>query len=164
MAFMLKKGNIPLDLLLVLIVFVSILSMFVIVGYTITDQIQDAMDSSGADLNTSAMNDTKNALGIFNTGLPFIFFSAIIISIMLAWYVKASPAMSIFLIMIIACIGYVAQGMSNAFYDMSRSTVMANASNEMGYMVYVQDNLPIFIIILGVVITIFMFAKPRFEM
>jgi hypothetical protein len=155
-----KHGLLPVDLIFVLIIFITVLSMFVMIGYTLTTTVKDNMDASGG-YNTSSLTDAQNAYKIFNTGIPFIFFSFIIISIILAIALKTSPAVSIFMFIIISIIGYIAQSVSNMMFDFTRNTAMADAANQMGYVVYLQDNLPLFILIGGIAITIFMFAKPK---
>ena len=156
-----KKGSIPLDMILVFIVFISILSMTVIIAYTVNDGIRTGLDSSDAGFNTSALNNTGDALKIFNTGIPFIFFSFFIVAIALAWYLRTTPIISFFMIIIISIIGYIAQGMSNAFYDFSRSSSMTSAANEFDYVIVLLDNFGIYILIVGIIIVLFYFAKPK---
>ena len=163
MAIRCKKGSIPVDIILVMVIFITILSMFVVVGHTITTEIRDAMDDSGADLNTTAMNQTLDAFELFNTGVPFIFISSIIIALLLAWYVRSNPMVSFFMIMVICAVGYVAQGMSNAFYEMASSSALSDSANELDYIVTIENNLGFFILILGLVIVVFMFAKPKVD-
>jgi hypothetical protein len=155
-----KKGLLPIDLIFVLIIFISVLTMFVMIGYTVTSSMKDTMDATG-EYNTTSLQDTMNAYKLFNTGIPFIFFGFVIISIILAISLKTSPAVSIFMFLIISVIGYIAQSMSNMMYEFSRNSSMTDAANQLGYTVYLTDNLPLFILIIGIVITIFMFAKPK---
>ena len=160
MAFNGKRGLLPVDLIFVLIIFITVLSMFVMIGYTLTSTMKDNLDTSG-DYNTSSLDDAMDAYKMFNTGIPFIFFGFVIISIILAISLKTSPAVSIVMFFIIAVIGYIAQSISNMMFDFTRNSAITDAANEMGYVVYLQDNLPLFILIIGLVITIFMFAKPK---
>lgn len=153
------KGSVPLDLILVITIFITVFAMVVIIGLTLVNNIEPSMASAG--LNTTSLNQSSDALEIFNTGIPFIFFSFMIISIFLAWQLRTSPIVSVFMIMIISAVGYVAQGMSNAFYEFSRNSEMTTAANEMGYVVHLLDNYGIYILIIGIVIVIFMFAKPK---
>jgi hypothetical protein len=160
MAFNSKNGLLPVDLIFVMIVFISILMMFVVIGYTLTDSVKTSLDTTG-DFNTSSLTDTLNTFKLFNTGIPFIFFSFIIISIILAISIKTSSAISIFMILIISVIGYIAQGMSNMMFEFTRNSALTNASNQLSFGVTLMDNLPLFILIGGVAIMIFMFAKPK---
>lgn len=159
MALRFKRGNIPIDLILVMVIFITILSMFVIVAWSIVDGIEQPMQDAG--FNTSALDDTKAVYGLLNTGIPFIFFSFVVISILLAWYLRTSPIISIFMVIIISVVGYIAQAMSNTFFEFSRNPAMTDAANELNYIVYIQDNLGLFLFIIGVVVVVFMFAKPK---
>ena len=156
-----KKGLIPVDLIFVLIVFITILGMFVMIGYTLTDSLRVSLDASDADMNTSALNDTLDAYKVFNSGIPFIFFGFVIISIILAVQLKTSPAISFFMFIIISVVGYIAQGMANMFYQFSRNASFTDAANELDLIVTLQDYLPVFILIAGLAIVIFMFSKPK---
>ena len=160
MSFTGKKGLLPIDLIFVLIIFITILSMFVMIGYTLTATVKDNLDATG-DYNTSSLDDSLDAFKLFNTGIPFIFFSFMIISIILAISLKTSPAVSLFMFFIISVIGYIAQSISNAMFTFTRNSAITDAANEMGYVVFLTDNFPLFILIIGLVITIFMFAKPK---
>ena len=148
-----------MDFVLVFIVFITIMSITLLVaGHINTSLIQPFSD---AGLNTSSLNDTTSALNVYNTGIPFIFFGFIIISVLLAWQLKASPIISIFLIMSMAVIGIVGEGMSNAFYAFSRDSALSSTADTFNYVVYLQDNLGYILIIAGIVILIFMFSKPK---
>jgi hypothetical protein len=160
MAIIGKHGLLPVDLIFVLIIFISVLSMFVMIGYTLTTTVKDSMDATG-EYNTTSLTDAQNAYKMFNSGIPFIFFGFVIVSIILAIALKTSPAVSIFMFLIISVIGYIAQSISNMMFEFSRNAAMTDAANQLGYTVYLTDNLPWFILIVGIVITIFMFAKPK---
>ena len=154
------KGSIPADLL-VIVVFITVFSIVVIAAYHIADSMQTTMDSSGVDLNTSALNDTKSALKVFNSMIPFIFFSFIIIASLLAYYLRANPAVAIFMFIIFSVFGYIAQAMVNVFYDFSRNSIMASSANEFPYVVYLMDNLGYIILISSFIFIYFMFTKPK---
>lgn len=154
-----SKGNISIDLLIILIVTITVLSIVTIIGYSILLQMETPLTNAG--FNMTSFEDTKDAFKVFNTGIPFIFFSFIVISILLAVYLKTSPVISIFMIMVIAALGYVAEGMANAFHIFAVNPTMQTAANEFGYVVYMQNYLPYLILIAGVILIIFMFAKPK---
>jgi hypothetical protein len=155
------KGAIHLDMILVFIVFITILSMTVIIAHSLTTGLRDGIDASNMDMDTSALNNTLDTYELFNAGIPFIFFSFMIIAIALAWYIRTTPIISFFMILIIAAIGYVAQGMSNAFYDFSRSSEMTASANEFGYTVGLMDNFGLYILVIGLAIVMFYFIKPK---
>ena len=154
-----SKGSIPLDMILVFIVFTVILSITVIIGHMLSENMITGM--AGSDLNTTALNETSDSFELFNTGIPFIFFSFMVIAIALAWYIRTTPIISFFMIMIIAAIGYVAQGMSNAFYEFSRSSGVTSSANNFGYVVGMMDNFGVYILIIGIAIVLFYFIKPK---
>ena len=155
------RGSVPIDMVIVFIVFITILSMTVIIAHALTTGIRDGIDAGDTGMNTSALNTTLETFELFNTGIPFIFFSFVVIAIALAWYIRTTPIISFFLIMIIAIMGYIAQGMSNAFYEFSRNTQMVDSANEFGYTVGLLDNFGMYILIVGIAIVIFYFVKPK---
>ena len=161
MAFVETKRAFALDLVLVMIVFITVLSIIVIAAYALNSKIITAVEDSGSGLNTSSMNSSRDALQMFNSGIPFIFFGFIIVSLLVAVYLRTSPVISIFLIIILAVIGYVAQGVSNGFMEFAANSEMSAAANEFEYVVYLENNLPIIILIAGFAILIFYFAKPK---
>lgn len=154
-----SKGSIPLDMILVFVVFTVILSITVIIGHMLSSQMITGMAGSG--LNTTPLNQTAETFKLFNTGIPFIFFSFMVIAIALAWYIRTTPIISFFMIMIIAAIGYVAQGVSNAFYEFASSPSVSSTANQYGYTVGLLNNFGVYILIIGLAIVLFYFIKPK---
>ena len=160
MAFTVKKGSVPLDLILISIVFITILSMTVFIGHYTSTKVYNAF-STDTSFNLTPMNNTIDSYELFDTGLPFLFFAFFTIGILVAIKLRTSPAVAFFLFFVIATIGYIAQSVSNAFYEFASADGISTTANSFDYVMALQNNLGWLILIIGVIILLFTFTKPQ---
>lgn len=152
------KGNIPIDMIIITIVMVFLISFVVILADKLNT---DVISNIGTKLNTTGMSDTDDTLQLFDTGIPFLFFGFILAMILLAWYLRSTPILAIILIIIIAIVVIIGASISNTFHDVARSDTFAATANDYPYTVYINENLPLFLGVMGFIVIIFMFAKPK---
>lgn len=163
---MLKKskkgmsGNVPIDMIVIMIVFVFIIGFFVVIADKLNDSIQSQTQDT---FNQTMLNQTNSALGVFDSGLPFIFFGFILAMLLLAWKLRSNPAFLLILIIIIAITVIIAAAISNTWFEVARSPSLVESSNDYPLSVYLIENMPLFIGVLGFLVLIFMFAKPKAE-
>lgn len=152
------KGSIPFDMIIVAVVMVFIVSFFVI----LTDDLNTGiMDATSTALNQTVLNETHQTMQLFDTGIPFLFFGFILAMILLAWYLRSTPILSIVLIMTVAIILIMGAVISNSWYEVSRSDALVDTANNYPYTVYINDHLVLFLGVMGFIAIIFLFAKPK---
>lgn len=152
------KGNIPLDMIIIAVVMAFVISFTVILAHTLNT---DIMDATSDNFNQTVLNQTTKTLLVFDSGIPFIFFGFILAMILLAWYLRSTPILAIILIMTVAVVVIIGASISNSYYDVARTDSLVNASNQYGYTTYLNENLPLFLGVVGFIAVIFLFAKPK---
>jgi len=152
------KGAFPIALIVVFFIMIFLISLVVIVA----DHLNDGLMSATSDtFNQTVLNETQKSLWVFDSAVPFMFFGFFLAALTIAWFLRESPVLAFVFIIIIGVMAIIGASVSNSFYEVARSDSLVANANEFSYMVFLNENYPIFLVILLFIILIFMFAKPR---
>ena len=154
----LKRGNVPIDFIVLMVVMVFVISLVVLVADLLNTEFMEATSDT---FNQTMLNETTKTLRLFNTGMPFIFFCFILAMLMSAWFLRSTPILSFILIMVVCIVIIISAAISNAWFDVSRSDALAATANNYPYMVYINDTLPMFIGIGLFIVIIYLNAKSK---
>lgn len=158
-----KKGDIQ-DLIMIA-VFIVGFAMAGIIGYRFFIEFNDKIEDTGFFTNESLemMNETETRMpAVFDGGLLVVFVLATLVMLISAWFVDVHPAIFIMAFIIVIAIIISAGAMSNAYQEFTQQDALLNASAEFPITNFMVGNLPIIILIVGVALTIVLFAKFRF--
>lgn len=149
----------------ILIVFV--LSVIVVIGYTIFDYAADtAPDPTNGDAArtlglTSVWDIGKNIFAVFDYLIPFLMFALMIASILSAFVVRSHPAYSFagFLFLLIAVL--MSPTFTNMFFTLFDNAQVASVSDAFPNLIKIFQILPLISFFLMIIISVVMFNKSN---
>ncbi len=159
-----KRGGAEDLVFMMIILFAVAISSFI--GYLVFTELNDTIQDSELFPTESkeVMNVTTNDL-TENHILDYAFLgilSVLTIALFLLAYMNDfSPAFLILFIIVLVIAVLVAVSLGNAYYEIETSTHFVNASADFPMQNYIMQHLPYYILIIGVVLSIVIYAKWR---
>jgi len=157
-----KKGSI-LDLFLVIII-VFALAFTTIMGYKIFDSVNNNLqDSDSIDANSKALTqDNKDSYASLFDGLFLFAFIGLGIALFIsAFFLNAHPVFYFFALILLSLVVFVAGIMGNTYEAISSSDSLSDATSQFTFIPFVMDNFVNFIVGLGFLLIIGLYAKSR---
>jgi hypothetical protein len=158
-----KKGDIQ-DLIMIA-VFIVGFAMAGIIAYKFFGDFTEKVADTGtfSDDAMTTMNETQARMPpVFDGGLLVVFVLATLVMLISAWFVDVHPAIFIMAFIIVVAIIIIAGAMSNAYQEFTQQDALLNESAEFPMTNFMINNLPVIILIIGIALTIVLFAKFRF--
>ena len=161
-----KKGD--FTGLLYLIVMIAAAAFILLVGGYASTKIATEL---GKNMNNSASPEvmesfqaTTNAANNTLTAVWFIIFGGLLLGLFItAWNIPTKPIyVPIFIILLIITI-IIGVAMSNAYETLYGQSAFSSIANTQGAINFVMGNLPYVALIIGLIVLIITFAKPREE-
>jgi ethanolamine transporter EutH len=128
------------------------------IAYTILDEVNTALTSHTVDDRYFA--DGIAALEVFNAMIIAAVVFIGIAAIALASQIRTHPSfslISLFLLTIFVCIS---AWLANAYYEFQQASQFSVAANALDNFVIINNNLPIIVAVLGIMVIIALYAKP----
>jgi len=158
-----KKGNIP-DLVFILVI-LFIFGMLTFIGFTIygswSDQVMDD-PLFNTTVGNSIDDSADRSLAVLDYAFVFIFLGLILSTIILGFQIRTHPVF--FFLSLLALIVVVILGaqFSDIFTTFSESGDIAAATSNYVIIMYVMNNLPMFLVFAGIAIMVIFYAKDKF--
>ena len=151
--------------LLYLVVMIAATAFFLLIAGYISVEISTAMDEKIGVLNneSSDMFDaTTNTANNSLTAVWFIMFGGLLLGLFItAWNMRTEPIyVPIFIILLIITI-LVGIAMSNAYEQLYEAEPLSDIANTQGSINFMMSNLPYVAFIIGLIVLIITFAKPK---
>lgn len=159
-----KKGDIQ-DLVTLIVVIVG----FAIAGILaykfmgeFNDQVadDDVLTNHSKEILTTAEGRMP---GVFDGGLLVVLILFTIVMLISAWYIDTHPAIFIIAFILVIAIVVVAGALSHSFEEFTQTPEMINATSDFPISVFVLDNLPVLVFVIGVALVIVLFAKFKYS-
>jgi len=156
-----KKGNIVLDLAVFMVILFGLAVTFVILHNVWGEVSGDVL--TDPDLNHTELNQSYSNVGGFMDSLSYIFIF-VIVGMMIYLIISASsiathPGFFIIGIFALIVIVIIAAGLANGFYAFWEDPAFADEANTLGIMGQVMIFFPIFLLIIGALVFVFLYAR-----
>lgn len=156
-----RKGSI-LDMFLVIVI-VFAMAFITILGYRLFDDINTQLQGSDISSQSKSMiQENKDSYaGVFDGLFLFAFIGLGIALFISAFFLNAHPVFYFFSLFILALVVFVAAIMGNTYESISSSSALSNASSQFTFIPFVMNNFVSFIVGLGFLLLIGLYAKSR---
>ena len=153
--------------LLYLIVMIAATAIFLLIAGYISTQISTAMDNKIGVLNnesSAAFDSTTNVARNTLSAVWFIVFGGLLLGLFItAWNIPSNPIyVPVFIILLVVAI-IVGVAMSNAYETIYASDKLGDIADTQGSINFIMSNLPYTALIIGVIVLIITYAKPKME-
>jgi len=150
-----------LDLIVVVIVVLTF-SICTFFGLTILTAFRNTMDTMNASTQTQTiLNTTDTTLKNFDYAFVFLFFGLIVAVIIGAFTIKVHPALFFVSIFVLTFIVILSGQFYNIFYEFTIASELQTAASNFTLMENIWENMPLIIMVTGIVVIIVLYAKIR---
>jgi len=158
-----KKGNIP-DLVFILVI-LFIFAMFTFIGFKIYSAYSESvMDDPMFNTTRGNIIDDAGhrALAVMDYAFIFIFIGLILSTIILGFQIRTHPIFFFLSLLALVVVIILGAQFSDIFTDFSDSDNMAGVASNYIIIMYVMNNLPLFLLFAGIAIMVIFYAKGKF--
>ena len=161
-----KNGSI-LDILFIGIA-LFVFAIGCLIAFTVWEEFKETTnDNQTINWSTSYWSNVERNQDKVSTNWDYIFLFLMIgltISLILSTFaLKSHPVFFVVSILAMAIFLVVAGALSNVYEDIGAEATLADANTEYNIMEYVMDKLPFFLLIIGAIGLVALYAKSRFE-
>ena len=149
-----SKGLIDMVLIMV---FIIVISIFVLISYHILDLVGTGFSDLG--FSTTGIDSSKTAVQVWDGGFVFFIVFLGIVNIASALVLRTHPIFFVVSLLILVTIGVLAPTFSNV-YD-SLATTLGSTNTTFSSMGFVMRNMSIFFLVIGSLTAIIMYSKSR---
>ena len=158
-----KKAQIQ-DLYVNYILILFVMAIVIVVFAYTWKQINTGWSSSSDIPQVS-----KDIINLQATKFPIIWDFWIVVAVIgyiialviSAMSIRSHPVFAILALVVLITIGVVAVKLSNAFYTFASSSDLSTTVAELPKIVFVMNKLPIFVVVLGLIFIVILYAKTR---
>lgn len=145
----------------VIAILVIIIAMTSIIGVMIINQVRTSDDFQEVATNESleAMAQAETAMGMFDSLLVFLFFSAIAVGVISAFLVAAHPVFFVLYMIVMLIMAALTTVFANIYYEFASSSLISAYSNQFTWTDLLMQNLPLTVLVGMILIAIVMFGK-----
>lgn len=142
-------------------IFLFLIGITLLVSYFLLDEIQSGTNGT---LDSNYFTKGKTALEGFNFGILMILFGVVATIIMSAFMIRTHPAFAVFSILMLVIVIVVGIQFSNFYNTFASTTSFSSiASTEFSIVTWLMNNLPIVLLIFGILIIIIMYGRSYFK-
>ena len=156
-----KKGSIVDIIGAVTLVFFFAISA--ILGWVILDEFGSSTAVTASGLNTTYIDQAKDATEVWDWGILFILFGSMLFALITAYMVDTHPALFIFGIIVFMIALVITMIVSNAFYAFYNTTELASGAAAFPNLINVMDHLVEIMIVYGFIMLIVVYGKLRYN-
>ena len=147
------------DIILIPIIF-GLVMIPTYIGYTILDEVGTGLTNQGYTRHSNFFADGLTGMGVFDTMMIAAVVGVGIGAIALAARVRTHPAFALLSLFLLAIFVSVTAWLAIAYYEIQQAPQFATAANAMDNFVVINNNLPIIVTVLGIMVIIALYAKP----
>jgi len=147
------KGSV-LDVFVIAVV-ALVLSITILVSYTILDRVDDAMPTAGKNATAKGLE----AVQTFDYGFIIMVGGLGLAGVIYAYLVPTNPILIVVSVVMLLAATVVTPIISNAFGTVSTNDQMSAASAQFPVMGSFMENLPVVMTVIGVIILIAMYIR-----
>jgi hypothetical protein len=159
-----KKGSFGSDTLVMVVMGLFLFGLFMFVGHKIFNEINDDLQDNFFEDSPESKEIMRNGSNLIN-GFDMLFIMVLVLImiglIVSVYFIDSHPiffAVSLVIFLAVLTIGAV---LSDVFNDISSNAIFANETATYPMTVFVFNNFPLVILIMGAIVTIMLFAKAR---
>jgi len=160
-----KKGAMLLDLIMVLVIIFAF-ALVVLFMQTVFTQYKVALDENDhveSDVHERVLRETTTVLDRMDTIFAFMIVGSILALIVSAFYIRTHPVFFVVSVISLIIILMLAGIFSNIFTEISTAEGMTNATANYSIIPNIMDNLPLWMLMIGAMIIIALYAKIKNE-
>lgn len=148
--------------LFIIIVFVFIIAFCFVIGVMLKDEIFPKMKTAMPEA-AWVFDDVTKSFNVLDAVFLVCTFGFGLTTILLAFQIDTHPAF-FFISLLITIISLILSPIfSNVFGTIAKTSAFNTAAESMPFMRLIMQNLPMFILVIGSMVTIVLFAKTRGE-
>jgi len=141
---------------------IFIFAVTAIIVYLMLGKVNDvAIATNSSVINQTIIENGMNSFRVFDTMMPFLFIGLVIASIILLFLIPTHPIFLVVSILFWVITVIVAAQFSNVFEQFSNQSAIISSADKFPQTVYIFQNMPLIIAIIGAVMLIAMFAVWR---
>lgn len=152
------KGEFHLVYLIFIIVGILIFAFGLLAAYTINESIIEQVEDDDI-INSTYLKQGRYAMEVFNSGFIFIVVGLIMALVIGAFMIQTHPVFAVASILILMFVIILGAVFSNVFYEYSTSSQMTEAASSFSSMSMVFQNLPLIVLVAGVLIMVALYGK-----
>ncbi len=159
-----KKGNVALDLIILIIVIFSFATAGVFLNLMMSE------------MNTSIQNDTsisvegKALMQEKTTGFPIlvenlfllIFFGLWVVMLITAWFADTHPIFFIFTAILIVFVTIIGMNVSNTYQEITADAALTASADMFPNINFIMGNLGVVLLVMGFSVIMVLFGKSRY--
>jgi hypothetical protein len=151
-----------LDLLELIVIFFAFSVISIISLYLMTEFNAGVQGMFTSNVSYDVLNQTVDTMKGFDAAGVFVFFGIATGIIISAFLIKSHPVFFVISIFVLAFVIVVAAQISNVFIEFGRADEIIASANEFSLTIQIFNNLPTIIMVLGIIVSIVMYAKMRY--
>ncbi len=158
------------SLLDIMFVFIAlfVFSIGVLIAYTTWDQFKETTnDNRTINWSSSYWNKVQDKQDTVTSSWDYIFMFFLVgltmVLVISTFALKTHPAFFWISLLLIVVFLIIAGALSNVYEDVGNESTLSEANDAYPIMEYVFDNYPFFLLIVGAIVLIALYAKSRFE-
>ena len=144
-----------------ILMFALVFGLTVITSYFLLSEFKLAVNQTDAPINITYLEKGEAALFVFNQGFVFIIFGWIVVSIILAFLIRSTPAFFLTSLLLFIILVFISPMFSNLFDAYVTQETLITTANEFNFIILVMQNLPIITVVAGMFLIIVIYAKTR---
>ncbi len=159
-----KKGD--FTGLLYMVIMIAATAFFLIlagyIGNEISTELQDKINSSGTPEINESFQATENVSNNTLSAIWYVVFGGMLIGLLItSWYIPTHPVMvAPFIILLIIAV-IIGVAMSNAYEKLYEVPQLSDIASTQGSIEFMMSKLPYIALVVGVIVLIVTFAKPK---
>lgn len=142
-----------------IIVIIFIFGVSSLIAYTLMSAINDNSELFVANESIQIINNSVSTIKNFDYASVFIIFGLGVSVILSGFLIRTHPAFFIISIFMLIFVMIVSAQFTNAFMELGANSGLINAANEFTYTRLIFSNLPLIMLMIGIVLAIVMYSK-----